>query len=136
MTDAACGVTVTYEARHGYITNALELRQPVVALSLGGLRRRIEALMVPDSVDVVLQLDGLAGVGAAIAQLDQRTALPDQCLHSAEADVRSPRRKSGFDLKPTSRNLLGMPIKFGFSHFFASHFSHNLRGVFAERGLS
>jgi hypothetical protein len=23
--------------------------------------------------------------------------LPDQCLHSAEADVRSPRRKSGFD---------------------------------------
>jgi hypothetical protein len=36
------------------------LPSPVVALSLGGLRRRrIEALMVPDSVDVVL-LDGLA----------------------------------------------------------------------------
>jgi hypothetical protein len=34
------------------------LRSPVVALSLGGLRRRIEPLMVPDSVDVVLQLDG------------------------------------------------------------------------------
>ena len=32
-----------------------------------------------------------------IAQLDQRTALPDQCLHSAEADIRPPRRKSGFD---------------------------------------
>ena len=32
-----------------------------------------------------------------IGQLDQRTALPDQCLHSAEADVRPPRRKSGFD---------------------------------------
>ena len=32
-----------------------------------------------------------------IAQLDQRTALPDQCLHSAEADVRPPRRKSGFE---------------------------------------
>ena len=31
-----------------------------------------------------------------VAQLDQRTALPDQCLHSAEADVRPPRRKSGF----------------------------------------
>jgi len=38
----------------------LELRQPVVALSLGGLRRRIEALMVPDEPIVVLQLDGLA----------------------------------------------------------------------------
>jgi hypothetical protein len=32
-----------------------------------------------------------------IAQLDQRTALADQCLHSAEADVRPPRRKSGVD---------------------------------------
>ena len=32
-----------------------------------------------------------------IAQLDQRTALADQCLPSAEADVRPPRRKSGFD---------------------------------------
>jgi len=36
----------------------------VVALSLGGLRRRIEALMVPDSVDVVLHLDGLAEASA------------------------------------------------------------------------
>ena len=32
----------------------------MVALSLGGLRRRIEALMLPDDVHVVLQLDGLA----------------------------------------------------------------------------
>ena len=38
-----------------------------------------------------------------IAQLDQRTALPDQCLHSAEADVRPSRRKSGFDLLRTLR---------------------------------
>ena len=53
-------VTVTYDARHGYIATALELRQPVVALSLGGLRRRIEALMVPDEPIVVLQLDCLA----------------------------------------------------------------------------
>jgi hypothetical protein len=36
-----------------------------------------------------------------IARLDQRTALPDQCLDSAEADVRPPRRKSGFDQKLT-----------------------------------
>ena len=51
-------VTVTYDARHGYIASAPELRQPIVALSLGGLRRRVEALLLPD--DVVLQLDGLA----------------------------------------------------------------------------
>ena len=36
------------------------LRSPVVALSLGGLRRRIEALLLPDEVRVVLQLDGFA----------------------------------------------------------------------------
>jgi hypothetical protein len=51
-------VTVTYDARHGYIASAPELRQPIVALSLSGLRRRVEALLLPD--DVVLQLDGLA----------------------------------------------------------------------------
>jgi hypothetical protein len=43
-----------------------------------------------------------AGPGLSrIAQLDQRTALADQCLHSAEADVRPSRRKSGFDPEPT-----------------------------------
>ena len=59
----------------------------IVALSIG--RRSVSFLLV-------------AGIGtkrrflSRIAQLDQRTALPDQCLHSAEADVRPPRRKSGF----------------------------------------
>jgi hypothetical protein len=55
---AKLDVTVTYDARHGYIATELELRQPVVALSLDGLRRKIE--MLPDDVRVVLQLDGLA----------------------------------------------------------------------------
>jgi len=91
---AKLDVTVTYDARHGYIATALELRQPVVALSLGGLRRRIEALMVP---------------GAAIAQLDQRTALPDQCLHSAEADVRPQGGSPGLTPSPTlPRGLTGL----------------------------
>ena len=40
---------------------------------------------------------GAQNANLRIAQLDQRTALPDQCLLSAEADVRPPRRKSGFD---------------------------------------
>ena len=74
---------------------------------MGGLRRKVEALMLPDDVRVVLQLDGLAererhrrraqAQLSRIAQLDQRTTRPDQCLHSAEADVRPPRRKSEFD---------------------------------------
>ena len=58
MPDERLEVSVTFDER-GYIGSAPELRQAVVALSLGGLRRRIEALMVPDSIDVVL-LDGLA----------------------------------------------------------------------------
>jgi hypothetical protein len=79
----------------------------VVALSLGGLRRKIEIAMLPDDLDVRLVLDRAARQErdrrrqqaqlSRIAQLDQRTALPDQCLLSAEADVRPPRRKSGFD---------------------------------------
>jgi len=52
-------VNVTFDER-GYIGSAPELRQLVVALSLGGLRRKIEALMVPDEPIVVLQLDGHA----------------------------------------------------------------------------
>jgi hypothetical protein len=37
-------VAVTFDAERGYIGSAPELRQPIVALSLGGLRRRIEII--------------------------------------------------------------------------------------------
>ena len=53
-------VSVTFDAGRGYIGSAPGLREPVVALSLGGLRRTIEIALLPDSVRVVLQLDGLA----------------------------------------------------------------------------
>lgn len=118
MPDERLEVSVTFDER-GYIGSAPELRQAVVALSLGGLRRKIEIAMLPDDVRVVLQLDGLAererhrrqaqAQLSRIAQLDQRTALPDQCLHSAEADVRPPRRKSGFDCvkKTRERHAVG-----------------------------
>jgi hypothetical protein len=53
-------VTVTYDASCGYIGSVPGLKAPVVALSLGGLRRKVEALMVPDEPIIVLQLDGLA----------------------------------------------------------------------------
>jgi hypothetical protein len=60
MSNNRLEVSVTYDAERGYIASAPELRQPVVALSLGGLRRRIEALMLPDDVHIVLQLDHAA----------------------------------------------------------------------------
>src|SRR3954454_19747082 len=59
MPDERLEVSVTFDER-GYIGNAPELRQAVVALSLGGLRRKIEIAMLPDEVRVVLQFDGLA----------------------------------------------------------------------------
>jgi hypothetical protein len=46
-----------FDERRGYVGSHPELRSPGVALSLGGLRRRIEALMLPDDPHVVLQLD-------------------------------------------------------------------------------
>jgi len=60
MREERLEVSVTFDERHGYVASAPELRSAVVALSLGGLRRKIEALMVPDQPIVVLQLDGLA----------------------------------------------------------------------------
>ena len=60
MRDERFEVTVTFDERRGYIASAPELRQPIVALSLAGLRRDIEIALLPDDVRVVLQLDGLA----------------------------------------------------------------------------
>jgi hypothetical protein len=66
-------VNVTFDVERGYVGSAPELLHSVTALSLGGLRRRIEIAMLPDNVHIVLQLDGLAererhrrrGAGAA-----------------------------------------------------------------------
>ena len=52
-------VNVTFDER-GYIGSAPELRQPIVALSLASLRKRIEIALLSDDVRVVLHLDGLA----------------------------------------------------------------------------
>jgi hypothetical protein len=53
-------VSVTFDPARGHVASAAELRSPVTALSLGGLRRRIEALLLPDEVDVQLVLDRAA----------------------------------------------------------------------------
>lgn len=51
-------IGVSFDPHRGYHT--VGLPKPVTALSLNGLRRRIEALLMPDEVEVILQLDGLA----------------------------------------------------------------------------
>ena len=60
MREERLEVSVTFDERHGYVASAPELRSAVVALSLGGLRRKIEALLLPAEVEIVMQLDGLA----------------------------------------------------------------------------
>jgi hypothetical protein len=56
-------VHVTYDAnRGGYIGTVPGLSAPVVALSLGGLRKRIEAALAPDEPIVMLNLDRSARI--------------------------------------------------------------------------
>jgi hypothetical protein len=67
----------------GMATRAPELRQPVTALSLGDLRRRIEALMLPDDPVITLILDRTA---------ERRRAT----LHLLEADIVTPHINAGW----------------------------------------
>jgi hypothetical protein len=50
--DGRFGVAVTFDERRGYVGHP-ELRAPVTALSLGGLRRKVEAAMLPEEVIVM-----------------------------------------------------------------------------------
>jgi hypothetical protein len=60
----------TFDELRGYVATAAELRQPVMALSLGRLRRKIEIALLPDDVDVRLVLDR-----AARLERDRRRSL-------------------------------------------------------------
>ena len=55
--DGRFDVAVSFDERRGYVGTAEGLRAPVIALSLSGLRRKIEVLMLPDDMDVRLVLD-------------------------------------------------------------------------------
>jgi len=52
-------IAVTFNPDCGYVGTSPELRAPVVALSLGGLRAKVEAAMLPDVI-VMLNLDRAA----------------------------------------------------------------------------
>jgi hypothetical protein len=80
MRDDRFEVSVTFDERRGYVASAPELRQPVTALSLGGLRRRIEALMLPDDLDVRLQLDRAARRDVLMGR---RRRSPGGCIRRA-----------------------------------------------------
>jgi hypothetical protein len=60
MHDDGLMVSVTFDPARGYVGTAAELRSPAVALSLGGLRRRIEIALLPDEPVIQLRLDRAA----------------------------------------------------------------------------
>jgi hypothetical protein len=60
MRDHRLEVSVSFDPRRGYFTTGSELPQSVTALSLGGLRRRIEVALLPDEPVVQLRLDRAA----------------------------------------------------------------------------
>jgi hypothetical protein len=110
MREERLEVSVTFDERHGYIGSAPELRSPVVALSLGGLRRKIEIAMLPDDVDARLVLDRAAlhrkGVTGAASPIGKRfsTRLPD-CKYALS--VAEPFDTQGFDIDPSSSRDIG-----------------------------
>jgi hypothetical protein len=59
MRDDRREVGVSYDPRRGYFTTGAEL-PTTVALSLASLRKRIEAALLPDDIDVRLVLDRAA----------------------------------------------------------------------------
>ena len=73
-------IPVTFDERRGYVGTHPGLQSPVTALSLGGLRRRIEIALQPEvDVDIRLELDRGARLRArppAIAG----AAAPASCL--------------------------------------------------------
>jgi hypothetical protein len=58
--DARLEVSVSFDEGRGYVGSHPDLRSPVTALSLGGLRRKIETALLPDDVNVRLVLDRAA----------------------------------------------------------------------------
>ena len=49
-------IDVSFDPVHGYVASHPGL-PPLAAVSLGGLRKQVAALMLPDKVEVVLSLD-------------------------------------------------------------------------------
>jgi hypothetical protein len=50
-------VSVTFDPAKGYVATVPDLAEPITALSLAVLRRRIEERLLPDSIEVRLNLD-------------------------------------------------------------------------------
>ena len=77
MGNGRFNVAVSFDERRGYVGTHPELRSPVTALSLGGLRRKIEAALLTDDVDVRLVLDRAARLERDRRRLQGRPLRPN-----------------------------------------------------------
>jgi hypothetical protein len=79
MGNGRFNVAVSFDERRGYVGTHPELRSPVTALSLGGLRRRIEIALLPEvDVDIRLELDR----GARLERDRRRLQGRPRCPHA------------------------------------------------------
>jgi hypothetical protein len=76
MGNGRFNVAVSFDERRGYVGRHPELRSPVTALSLGGLRRRIEIALPEGDVDIRLELDR----GAQLERDRRRLQAAASCL--------------------------------------------------------
>jgi hypothetical protein len=83
---------VTFDERRGYVGSAPDLPQPIVALSLGGLRRSIEIALMLRRSDIRLILDR-----AARLERDQRRRGP---RGGCRRCPRSPTSRGGLAARP------------------------------------
>jgi len=89
---------VTFDERRGYVGTHPELRAPVTALSLGGLRRKVEAAMLPEEAIVMLSLDKAARLERDRRRLTGRTRPGTSGSMSNRLLPASPVRTCGSDV--------------------------------------
>src|SRR5262245_54787940 len=100
MGNGRFNVAVSFDERRGYVGTHPGLRSPVTALSLGGLRRRIEIALLPEvDVNIRLELDRGARLERDRRRLQGRPrpqafAAAKQ-LNRCPAAARSPACRSG-----------------------------------------
>ena len=76
MGNGRFNVAVSFDERRGYVGTHPGLRSPVTALSLGGLRRKIEAALLHEDIDVRLVLDRAARLERDRRRLQGRPRRP------------------------------------------------------------
>ena len=90
MGNGRFNVAVSFDERRGYVGTHPGLRSPVTALSLGGLRRRIEIALLPEvDVDIRLELDRGARLERDRRRLQGRPRRP----HARSRCLRRPSRR-------------------------------------------